>query len=91
MIRTTSPQSQAAAQLSDRSRELVLPTAEQGTTLDVHVGGSTATFEDFATVLIDELPLSVAVIVGRGEGAPAPPPQFPLGIPPRDRVHHLHP
>jgi RND superfamily putative drug exporter len=44
-------------------RNQVIPKAEQGTSLDVHVGGLTATDIDFSKVLTDKLPLFIAVVV----------------------------
>jgi RND superfamily putative drug exporter len=44
----------------------VIPAAEQGTTMKVYVGGSTAIFADFAKVLTNKLPLFLGVIVALG-------------------------
>lgn len=41
----------------------MIPTAEKGTALKVYVGGPTAMFNDFATVLTGKLPLFIVVIV----------------------------
>ncbi|MFV0133496.1 MMPL family transporter [Streptomyces sp. HMX87] len=66
VVPESSPQSQATSDLVDRLREEVLPRAESGTGLDVHVGGVTAGYDDFAAVIIGKLPLFVGVVVGLG-------------------------
>src|SRR5213078_2558469 len=63
VVPTTSPQSDGTADLIDRLRHTVIPQAETGTTLHVYVGGQTAIFEDFGTVLGDHLPVFIAVVV----------------------------
>jgi RND superfamily putative drug exporter len=63
---TTSPQSTQTTSLIKRLRGTVVPAAEQGTTLRVYVGGTTAIFDDFATIIGGKLPLFIAVIVGFG-------------------------
>ncbi|MEV5882844.1 MMPL family transporter [Streptomyces sp. NPDC052020] len=60
------PQSEATSDLVDRLRTEVLPRAEAGTSLDVHVGGVTAGHDDFADVIVGKLPLFVGVVVGLG-------------------------
>ena len=42
------------------------PRAEAGTSLDVHVGGVTAGYDDFAEVIVGKLPLFVGVVIGLG-------------------------
>ena len=63
---TTSPQDARTSQLIDRLRRDVIPPLEHGTTLHVFVGGSTAIFDDFATVISHKLPLFIGVIIGLG-------------------------
>jgi RND superfamily putative drug exporter len=63
VVPTTSPQSDATADLIDRLRHTVIRNAEAGTTLHVYVGGQTAIFEDFGAVLADHLPLFIGVVV----------------------------
>ncbi len=46
--------------------DTVIPAAEQGTTLHVFVGGTTAIFDDFAAIIRSKLPLFIAVIIGLG-------------------------
>ncbi|MEU7697921.1 MMPL family transporter [Streptomyces sp. NPDC039028] len=62
----SSPQSKATSELVDRLRTDVLPTAENGTSLDVHVGGVTASYDDFAEIIISKLPLFVGVVIALG-------------------------
>jgi putative drug exporter of the RND superfamily len=66
VVPTTSPQSRATEQLIDRLRHDVVPEAEQGTTLHVDVGGVTATYDDFASVLVGKLPLFIGVVAALG-------------------------
>ncbi|MGW3445681.1 MMPL family transporter [Streptomyces sp. NPDC001076] len=63
---TTSPQAKETSDLIHHLRDDVVPAAEKGTTLKVYVGGSTAIFDDFASVLSGKLPLFIAVIVVLG-------------------------
>ncbi|KES06472.1 membrane protein [Streptomyces toyocaensis] len=66
VVPESSPQSKATSDLVDRLRSDVLPRAESGTSLDVHVGGVTAGYDDFADVIVDKLPLFVGVVIGLG-------------------------
>ncbi|GAA3386524.1 MMPL family transporter [Cryptosporangium minutisporangium] len=66
VIPTTSPQSEQTSELITRLREDVVPSVEQGNTIQVHVGGLTAIFDDFADVLTSKLPLFLGVIIGLG-------------------------
>ncbi|MEZ7004043.1 MMPL family transporter [Streptomyces sp. AD55] len=66
VVPTSAPQSEATSDLVDRLRGDVLPRAETGTSLDVHVGGVTAGYDDFADVIVGKLPLFVGVVVGLG-------------------------
>jgi RND superfamily putative drug exporter len=61
---STSPEAQATSRLITTLRDHVIPAAEQGTTLRVYVGGITATFADFATVITGKLPWFILAIVG---------------------------
>jgi putative drug exporter of the RND superfamily len=60
---TTGPQEAATTTLLDRLRADV-PRAEAGSTLAIHIGGTTAASEDYSQVLSSKLPLFVAVVVG---------------------------
>ncbi|WP_149184133.1 MMPL family transporter [Streptomyces sp. TRM49041] len=66
VVPDSAPQSQQTSDLVDRLRGDVLPTAEAGTSLDVHVGGITAAYDDFAQVIIGKLPLFVGVVIALG-------------------------
>jgi RND superfamily putative drug exporter len=59
----TAPQDQQTVTLVSTLRESLIPQAERGSSLVVHVGGQTATAIDFAHVLGSKLPLFVAVVV----------------------------
>jgi RND superfamily putative drug exporter len=59
----TSPQARQTAGLVSRLRTDVIPPAEKGTSLQVHVGGVTATNIDFARVLTSKLPVFIAIVV----------------------------
>jgi RND superfamily putative drug exporter len=59
-----SPQDASTSTLLHTVRDKVIPTAAAGTGLHVLVGGQTAIFDDFATVLQRKLPLFLAVVIG---------------------------
>jgi putative drug exporter of the RND superfamily len=60
----TSPEARATSELISTLRDHVIPAAEEGTTLRVYVGGITATYADFATVVTSKLPWFVLTMVG---------------------------
>ncbi|MBY8882859.1 MMPL family transporter [Actinacidiphila acidipaludis] len=66
VVPDSSPQSHATSALVDRLRHEVLPLAEHGTNLKMYVGGTTASYDDFAHVIIGKLPLFVGSVVGLG-------------------------
>jgi RND superfamily putative drug exporter len=66
VIPTTSPQSSHTTDLINQLRDTVIPAAEHGTSLHVYVGGQTAVFGDFASVLSSKLPLFLTVVVVLG-------------------------
>ncbi|MBP5860971.1 MMPL family transporter [Streptomyces scabiei] len=66
VVPASSPQSAKTSALVERLRDEVLPRAETGTTLDLHVGGVTAGYDDFADVIVGKLPLFVGVVIGLG-------------------------
>ncbi|MEV5339364.1 MMPL family transporter [Streptomyces sp. NPDC052676] len=66
VVPESSPQSERTSELVDRLRTEVLPRAEAGTSLDLHVGGVTAGYDDFADVIVGKLPLFVGVVIGLG-------------------------
>ncbi|MGW5732730.1 MULTISPECIES: MMPL family transporter [Streptomyces] len=66
VVPDSSPQSQRTSDLVDRLRDDVLPVAEADTSLDLQVGGVTASYDDFAEVIVGKLPLFVGVVIGLG-------------------------
>ncbi|MFF0017333.1 MMPL family transporter [Streptomyces sp. NPDC005374] len=66
IVPESAPQSRQTSDLVDRLRTEVLPRAETGTTLDIHVGGMTASYDDFADVIVGKLPLFVGVVISLG-------------------------
>jgi RND superfamily putative drug exporter len=66
VVPDSAPQSRDTSDLVDRLRHEVLPTAEHDTGLQVYVGGTTASYDDFAAVVIGKLPLFVGCVVGLG-------------------------
>ncbi|MFF9866919.1 MMPL family transporter [Streptomyces sp. NPDC013953] len=66
VVPDSAPQSQQTSDLVDRLRDDVLPRAGHGTSLEVHVGGVTAGYDDFAQVIIGKLPLFVGVVIALG-------------------------
>jgi RND superfamily putative drug exporter len=61
---TGSPQDASTARLLHTVRDHVVPDAERGTGLRVLVGGQTAIFDDFSTVIAGKLPLFLGLVVG---------------------------
>ena len=60
----TSPEAKPTSDLITTLRNETIPAAESGTTLRVYVGGVTATFADFATVVNAKLPWFILAIIG---------------------------
>ena len=60
----TSPEAKATSDLISTLRNDSIPAAERSTTLRVYIGGVTATFADFATVVDAKLPWFILTIVG---------------------------
>jgi RND superfamily putative drug exporter len=63
---TTSPESKETSDLIKNLRKNVVPKAVGSTGLKVYVGGATAIFDDFATIITNKLPVFLAVIIGFG-------------------------
>jgi RND superfamily putative drug exporter len=61
-----SPQAPETAELLDRLREQTIPPFEADTGAEAYVGGFTAVTADFTDVIIDALPLFLAVVIGLG-------------------------
>ncbi len=60
----TSPEDAATSTLISTLRNETIPAAAHGTTLHVYIGGVTATFADFATVVGAKLPWFLLAIIG---------------------------
>jgi RND superfamily putative drug exporter len=60
----TSPEAKATSDLIRQLRASVVPQYERGTTLRVYIGGQTATFDDFASVIGAKIPWFILTIVG---------------------------
>jgi RND superfamily putative drug exporter len=61
---TTSPESAATTDLISQLRKVTIPAAEANSGLQVYVGGSTATFIDFANVITSKIPLFLIIVIG---------------------------
>ncbi|MFJ9245024.1 MMPL family transporter [Streptomyces sp. NPDC101776] len=66
VVPTGAPQDESTSTLITHLRNDVVPAAERGSGLTVHVGGSTAAAGDLADLLAGKLPMFLAVIVGLG-------------------------
>jgi RND superfamily putative drug exporter len=66
VVPKTSPESVQTTDLVNTLRADVIPPIEQGTTMHSYVGGMTAIYEDFATVMDSKVPLFVGVVVALG-------------------------
>ncbi|UNO39781.1 MMPL family transporter [Streptomyces sp. MST-110588] len=66
VVPTTAPQSRQTSDLVERLRDDVLPKAAGAPAMRVHVGGVTASYDDFASVIVGKLPLFVGVVIGLG-------------------------
>jgi putative drug exporter of the RND superfamily len=60
------PQDKETDQLIDRLRDTTIPAAARGSSLRAHVGGITALNKDFASVVVDKMPLFIGLIIGLG-------------------------
>ncbi|MGW5354350.1 MMPL family transporter [Streptomyces sp. NPDC004031] len=65
-VPTTSPQDKATDTLINHLRHDVVPAAERGNTMKAYVGGPTAIFKDFASVLGSKMPIFIGVIIALG-------------------------
>jgi RND superfamily putative drug exporter len=63
VVPATGPQDAATTALLDRLRADV-PRSEAGSTLAIHIGGTTAANEDYSQDLSSKLPLFLAIVVG---------------------------
>ena len=64
VIATTAPAAPATADLVKTLRTFTIPQATQGTDLDAHVGGQTASYVDLAAAISSRLALVIAVVIG---------------------------
>ncbi len=64
VIPTTGPQDQATSDLIDRVRTELVPATETSYGIAVHVGGPTATFDEFAERVQDAIPEFIALVIG---------------------------
>jgi len=62
----SSPEAVQTTDLVNNLRDNVVPKVEQGTTMHAYVGGTTAIYEDFASVMKSKVPLFIAVVVALG-------------------------
>ncbi|MFE0007108.1 MMPL family transporter, partial [Streptomyces erythrochromogenes] len=66
VVPDSAPQSRATSDLVDTLRQDVIPRAGQGNSMEIHVGGVTAAYDDFAEVIVGKLPLFVSVVIALG-------------------------
>ncbi|MFD9377487.1 MMPL family transporter [Streptomyces sp. NPDC059999] len=66
VVPDSSPQSRATSDLVDTLRRDVIPHVANDGSTEVHVGGVTAGYDDFAEVIIGKLPLFVGVVIALG-------------------------
>ncbi|MCJ1679804.1 MMPL family transporter [Streptomyces sp. APSN-46.1] len=66
VVPDSAPQSRATSDLVDTLRQEVIPGSDHRGSMDIHVGGVTAGYDDFAEVIIGKLPLFVGVVIGLG-------------------------
>ncbi|HEX4661803.1 MAG TPA: MMPL family transporter, partial [Streptosporangiaceae bacterium] len=64
VIPGTSPEAKRTSDLIATLHNDTIPAAEHGTKLRVYVGGITATYADFATVVVDKMPWFLLAIIG---------------------------
>ncbi|HEV3364746.1 MAG TPA: MMPL family transporter [Acidimicrobiia bacterium] len=63
LMPATGPQDKATESLVHHLRSDVIPAAEAGTGLDVHIGGQTAIGMDFSTKIGDRLPIFIGAVL----------------------------
>jgi uncharacterized membrane protein YdfJ with MMPL/SSD domain len=66
VISKTDPADEETADLVTTIREYVIPQSTQGTGLEVHVGGSTASYVDLASGISDKLGLVIFTVIALG-------------------------
>ncbi len=63
LIPGTAPEDAATSDLLNEIRSTVIPDALEGTPLQAHVGGNTASFEDFSDKVAKRLPVFIATVI----------------------------
>ena len=63
VVPSTSPESVQTSDLIKKLNKSIIPQTVQGSNLEVYVGGETAIFNDFASVIGSKLPVFLAVII----------------------------
>ena len=63
VVPSTSPESIQTSDLIKKLNNSIIPQSVQGSNLEVYVGGETAIFNDFASVIGSKLPVFLAVII----------------------------
>ncbi len=63
VVPSTSPESIQTSDLIKKLNKSIIPQTVQGSNLEVYVGGETAIFNDFASVIGSKLPVFLAVII----------------------------
>jgi uncharacterized membrane protein YdfJ with MMPL/SSD domain len=66
VVSTTDPADEETADLVNTIRDYVIPQSTQGTGLEVHVGGSTASYVDLAAGISSKLGLVIFVVIALG-------------------------
>ncbi|MEU3722359.1 MMPL family transporter [Streptomyces sp. NPDC031705] len=66
VVPESAPQARATSELVETLRRDVIPRAGHGSSMDAHVGGVTAGYDDFAEVIVGKLPLFVGVVIALG-------------------------
>ncbi|MEU9034752.1 MMPL family transporter [Streptomyces sp. NPDC048352] len=66
VVPESAPQARATSELVETLRRDVIPRARHGSSMDAHVGGVTAGYDDFAEVIVGKLPLFVGVVIALG-------------------------
>lgn len=64
VVPATSPQDQATSDLIHRVRTDLVPATEASSGITVHVGGPTATFDEFAERVQDAIPEFITLVIG---------------------------
>jgi putative drug exporter of the RND superfamily len=62
-ISKNGPAESATTNLVDTLRSTVIPSAEKGTDMTAHVGGTTAAYDDLASKISSKLPLQILVVI----------------------------